>query len=395
MSHKILMLIGGLFFVLCLQAQNECIIQGTILKNSLRYAPREVDKVYLCGLNEYDQRIVVDSANVEKGNFVFRRILRENEPVLLYFVTGFDNGEIPLFVEPGEVQVSTMDAAYPAGSLVKGTKTIDLYNEYKAIGNRCVKEQKDSLQLLSQNYGKEWLDTQDALERRMRIGAAALVECTAERLQFLLEHNDSPLVPLLMEREFSSMMNIRYLEQSQKALSPDLKQHPYYRSFSNAVRALDLKVGGELPDITIPLIDGGKAFLSDYRGKYVLLDFWASWCAPCIREMPYLKQLYADSQAQRDKFVIVSFSLDNKEKAWKEAVKTQDIAKEGWVHGSDLLGWGSPAARQMGVNAVPKMILIDPEGRAISFSLRGEEMVKRIKQILNGDLYYQNESKDK
>ena len=91
-----------------------------------------------------------------------------------------------------------------------------------------------------------------------------------------------------------------------------------------------------------------------------------------------------------DKFALISFSVDDKEKAWKDAISSKNINKEHWVHASDLLAWGSPAARMLGVKAIPMIFLIDPEGRMISSSLRGEELVRRVRQIMSGDLYYQS-----
>lgn len=392
--QKIYITLLGLCLVLGMQAQEVCTIRGTVDNDSLRFSPQRVEKVYLSRLDEYDRIIPVDSAKLTKGSFTFRRTLAKEEPVLLYFITGFDNGQVPVFVEPGEVSIHIRKAAFPGGGKVKGTVTNDLYAEYKTISDRCFAVQDDSLAVLLKQHGEEWMNTPEGQNYFQRIGAAAVVNCNAERIRFLIDHNDSPLAPLMMEREIYYMLDKNYAEELVQTVSPTLMKHPYYRSFSNTVRALDLKVGGELPDITLPLADGGKAQLSDYKGKFVLLDFWASWCAPCLREMPFMKQVYEAAADKRDQFVIISFSIDNKEKPWRDAIQKQDIAKEGWIHASDLLGWGSPAARMMGVDAVPKTILINPEGRAISFSLRGEEMVARVKQILSGDLYYEGDSKE-
>ena len=388
--HKLLLATIGFAAFTGMQAQNVCTIKGHMAKDSLRYTPTQIKKVFLNQMDEYNRLKAVDSTNVVNGNFEFRYNIPANEPVQLYALSGFDNGMPVFFVEPGEVKIEIPDGAYPNGAAISGTKNNDLYTQYKAYTARSVKEQSDSLKMLVAQYGEKYLDTEEGRNHWLRIGAASLVRCNADRVDFLLEHNDSPLAPIMMEREIYYMFSNRYAERLFSSLSPVLKDHPYYRSFNNIVRALELKVGSELPDITIPLIDGKKSKLSDYRGKYVLLDFWASWCGPCLREMPHMKQLYNDTKAQQDKFVIISFSLDNKEKDWKKAIETHGINLKGWVHGSDLLGWSSPSAKFMGVTGIPQMILIDPEGKAISFTLRGEEMVRRVKQIPGGDLYYLN-----
>ena len=373
-----------------MQAQQVCTIKGSLGNDSLRYTPERVKMVYLTTMDECDRPVTLDSAKVKKNKFTFKYKMKEGDPILMHFISGFDNGSTPLVVEPGVVNVEIKKAAYPVGAKVWGTKNNDLYAEYSAIGARCTQSQSEALKLLIEKHGEQWIDSDEGWKVRYRVGASALITCTEERIKFLLDHNDCPLTPLLMEREISYMLSNTYAEMLLNSISPTLHNHPYYRAFSNTVRALDLRVGGELPDIRIPLRDGTSKYLSDFKGKYVLLDFWASWCGPCLKELPHLKKIYDDTRANKDKFVIVSFSIDNKEKAWKDAIKSKDLDREGWIHGSDLLGWGSPAARLLGVSAIPKIILIDPEGKAISFTLRGEELVRRVNQIMGGDLYYQN-----
>jgi thiol-disulfide isomerase/thioredoxin len=393
MSHKFLFTAIAFLLALSGAKAQQCTITGTIQNDSLCYTPQKVKMVYLTRMDEYERFANIDSAKVKNGKFTFKYKPAKDEPVMLHFITGFDNGSVSLFLEPGNINIEMPKAAYPSASRVSGTKNNNLYTAYKEITDRCVKVQVDSLRARKQRYGEEWVQSPEGLEANNRFGAAALIDCNAERIEFLIDHNDSPLAPLMMEREIYYMLDKVYAKQMLDALSPTLFDHPYYRSYSNTVRALDLRVGTEVPDITIPLLDGTTAHLSDYRGKYVLLDFWASWCGPCMKEMPFLKQLYEETKADRDRFMIVSFSIDTKDNAWRNAIKNKEIALPDWVHGSDLFGWNSPAARMMGVTAVPKTILIDPEGRAISFTLRGEEMVRRIKQILSGDLYYLQEQK--
>ena len=109
------------------------------------------------------------------------------------------------------------------------------------------------------------------------------------------------------------------------------------------------------------------------------LDFYALTTTCCQID---LIQLFNDTKEKRDKFTIVSFSIDNKEKAWHQAIAERGMNLEGWIHASDLKGWQSEQAQMFGVEAVPHTVLISPEGRVISFNLRGEEMVRTVKQLL-------------
>ncbi len=343
------------------QAQSTCIIKGKIVNDE----PQHITKVYLTQIDELHRFTNIDSAKVKKGTFQFKRKLSEGTPSLLYQITGFDNGAVDFFVESGTVNIQIDKAASPTEADAYGTPTNDLYKQYKQI-KRCISNVNQS-------------------------SPTDVINSTADRINFLLDHNDSPLSPLMMETEVYQLLDKNYAQKLFDALSPKLKTHPYYRSYGNIVKALDIQKGSELPDITLPLPDGTIKHLSDFRGKYVLLDFWASWCSSCLREMPYVTRLFEETQKDNNKFTIVSFSLDNNYDSWQKAITSLDMDKENWIHASDLMRGSSPAVRLMNVTDIPYAILIDPEGRAIAFNLKGEDMIRRVKRILGGDLYYQNE----
>lgn len=172
-------------------------------------------------------------------------------------------------------------------------------------------------------------------------------------------------------------------EQFLSAVPQSLRAHHMYKELSNAVKAAELKEGKPAPDISGFTLDGKELTLSSLQGKYVLIDFWASWCAPCRREFPFIKEALAYSE-KSDNFVVLSYSLDSKEPDWKNCIEKNELVHKNWLHISTLKGWNSKAAKLFGVEGVPYTALIGPDGKVIAFELRGEAMVKRIKRIIDG-----------
>jgi thiol-disulfide isomerase/thioredoxin len=130
------------------------------------------------------------------------------------------------------------------------------------------------------------------------------------------------------------------------------------------------------PEISLNTPDGKTLTLSSLKGKYVLIDFWASWCGPCRRENPNVVAMY--DKYKKKNFEILSVSLDNDKSRWTSAI-AQD--KMSWLHVSDLAKWNSVAARDYGVSSIPFTVLVDPEGKVVETKLRGPGLEAKLKEI--------------
>jgi len=136
-------------------------------------------------------------------------------------------------------------------------------------------------------------------------------------------------------------------------------------------------VGGIAPDFTQDSPDGKPVNLSDFRGKIVLVDFWASWCGPCRRENPNVVRVYNHYKSKG--FEILGVSLDNSKDRWLQAIEADGLT---WQHVSDLKGWQNEVAQTFGVRSIPHTILLDQEGRILARGLRGEALEQKLQELL-------------
>lgn len=138
-------------------------------------------------------------------------------------------------------------------------------------------------------------------------------------------------------------------------------------------------VGSPLPDLKMPTPTGAVKSLSDFCGKgnYVLVDFWASWCGPCRREMPALRAIYEKYNKTKG-FDIVGVSLDDDKTKWTTAIKSLNLP---WHHISDLKGWQSAATEAYGISGIPFTVLVGPDGKIVATGLRAEELAEKLKEI--------------
>lgn len=138
-------------------------------------------------------------------------------------------------------------------------------------------------------------------------------------------------------------------------------------------------VGKEAPDFSMPDVNGKEVKLSSFRGKYVLVDFWASWCGPCRSENPNLVNAY--NQFKSKNFTVLGVSLDRpgQKDKWLQAIKDDKLA---WTNVSDLQFWNSPVVSLYGFDGIPFNVLLDPQGKVIAEGLRGPGLEGKLEEVL-------------
>ena len=156
-----------------------------------------------------------------------------------------------------------------------------------------------------------------------------------------------------------------------------LHNSPIYRELKQQADKLRLTgVGGTAPDFTLPTADGKTVSLASFRGKPLLLVFWASWCAPCRAEIPHLKKIYEKYHAQG--LELLSVSVDSQKAAWEKALAETGMP---WTQASDLKGLKSEVAKLYGIQGVPALWLLDSDGKILAVNLRGEQLDAKLQEV--------------
>lgn len=360
--------------------ERKFVIRGEMSSTQLCYSDDMVKEVKLEQVID-GQQIVIATSPVVDGKFMFEG----TAPKLMELcsITGFDNGSIQLFLEPGEITVGPFDAAYPLGANIGGTSGNDIYQAYIDLNDRCIEESKVRMKVAMEGIPAEVKgNPEEELKYTSPTFYVNNLHFKVAIMDFISQHIDSPVVLYVIKYAIVPTFTPDVIQTFLDAIPQELHRQPMYKELVNEVRAANLKVGSEAPDISGLTPEGEELSLSDLRGKYVFIDFWASWCAPCRREFPYMKQALAYSE-NSDNLVVLSYSIDSKHDDWVNCIAKNQLTHKNWIHISTLKGWNSDVIKLFSVKGVPFTALIDPNGRVVAFELRGEEMVKKLKGIVD------------
>lgn len=197
---------------------------------------------------------------------------------------------------------------------------------------------------------------------------------------FIIAHPNSYLSLMAVSSLGGPSADIGLIEPLYNGLSQTLKDTEPGRQLKESFAALKATaIGVTAPDFTQNDVDGKPVKLSSFKGKYVLLDFWASWCGPCRQENPNVVRMY---NKYKDKnFTVLGVSLDRPDgkAAWLSAIKDDGLA---WTQVSDLKFWNNQAAALYFIQSIPQNFLIDPQGKIVAKNLRGAELERKLQELL-------------
>lgn len=329
--------------------------------------------------------IMMDSATIKsdgsyslhtekvKGQHLFILQSGENQPFLL--------------INDGDKVTMNLDQTDPLHPSIKGSEaTTGLYNfmhDYRGADSTLTTTfiELDSLNKMDKPTAKD-----DSIKAKLGQDRDAQIIAMNDLIKSYVEKTKTPVGAFYVLR-FMAPISIQPDE-----LLPltEATSNRFKEDGSLAAYASQLKVqlasnnpdnyallNQKAPDLTMETPDGKEMKISDFKGKYVLVDFWASWCGPCRAENPNVVQAY--NQYKDKNFTILGVSLDKDKDAWLKAIKDDHLS---WNHMSDLNYWNSAAVKAYQFSGIPFNVLIDPTGKIIANNLRGEDLSNKLAELL-------------
>jgi len=332
---------------------------------------------------------ITDSAAIKDGEFkLFGQVSTITQATLVMDHTGSgiqgiisspSPDVIPVFLEQGTIKVSVSDSL--SKGKISGTKTNDDYALYKAIA----KPINDSLKALNIAYNAapaEKKNSEEFIAELQRKQIVIQQQAKDMNSRFITGHPDSYVGLQVIKDALNQELypDAVYLQAQFSKLSKYLRESKTGLSCQRYLDQLTtVAIGAIAPDFAQPDTNGKPVKLSSFRGQYVLIDFWASWCGPCRKENPNLVKAYQKYRGKN--FTILSVSLDQsgKKDDWLNAIHSDRL---NWNHLSDLKSWGNAAALLYGVRAIPQNLLIDPSGKIIAKNIFGDDLQNKLAELL-------------
>ncbi|MFI5160021.1 MAG: redoxin domain-containing protein [Sphingobacteriales bacterium] len=330
---------------------------------------------------------VLDSAQCVNGVFEFKGdLIYPSLAILIADYKGVgaanvdvSNGDKTIFyIDKGTNTLQSPDS-------VKNTKFVnspinDQYKQLVAINDDATAKTNQLMtdELKSATDQKPSADHQSQMQAKLKVIQTGYHDALKT---FIIQNPNSYISLIAIQKLGGPSPDPNEILPLINGLSADLQQSEEVRTMKNALESLKSTENGAMaPDFEQRDTTGHLVRLSSFRGKYVLLDFWASWCGPCRQESPNLVNAY--NRFKDKNFTIVSVSLDKPDGGfdWLNAIRMDHL--NNWTHLSDLKFWNNAVAQLYFVQGIPKNFLIDPTGKIVAQDLRGDDLTTKLEEVL-------------
>lgn len=334
-----------------------------------------IDSGWVYLLNRESGADAPDSAAVKNGSFVFKGKAGEPQFCLLGIPNnGKKEYRLGFFVSPGDIHITGRKDSIDNAN-VTGSTAQDEYKSFDASRKSLNDEESKLDQLYMVARDKKDTKTTDSLEKVYQV----YEKKDKDFVKSYIKHNPSSYIGAFEAyQNFSYNPDVTELDSVYNGFDSTVKQSYFGKKLKSTLDiAKQTAVGNAAPEFAQNDANGKPISLSSFKGKYVLVDFWASWCGPCRAENPAVVKAYQKFHPKG--FEILGVSLDQKKDKWQEAIKKDKLS---WTQVSDLQGWKNSAAALYGVQGIPMNFLLDKKGKIIGKGLRGEDLEKKLQEVI-------------
>ncbi|MEP6597254.1 MAG: TlpA disulfide reductase family protein [Ginsengibacter sp.] len=294
-----------------------------------------------------------NQATIQKGKFVIKG--KMEQPAFKGLIFGNTQPMVPLFLDNSNITL-TGDKNALDKLVIKGSPSNAQFSEYMNALNPYAK-----IFMPDAEYDTSAINTVKKISEN-----------------FVRKYPSSYVSPLAIIRLYQVSEDGVKAEELYKLLPQQIKETSLGSYVNQQILESKINpIGSVISEFSQADPEGKPVSISSFRGKYVLVDFWASWCRPCRMENPNVVAAY--NKFKDKKFTVLGVSLDQAKEAWINAIKMDNLA---WNHVSDLKGWSNAVAAQFQVRSIPQNFLINPEGRIIAKNLRGAVLEKKLDALL-------------